>query len=109
MADLQDLVKVVLALRAANAQAPARQLLDAVMSVEPWCDLKRDPDQRLDLSVLDARGSLAEVLREALAPEVEPDFVSLLDDADPEVREVFKDLWHRAVVSRFGRAYLGWV
>lgn len=58
--------------------------------------------------MLDGRGYLADLLHEALAPEVEPDFVTLLDDPDLEVRAVFKDLWHRAVVSRFGRAYLGW-
>ncbi|HSI56827.1 MAG TPA: hypothetical protein VLA16_04675 [Ideonella sp.] len=108
MIDVDELVSAALALYAAHPEVPARRVLDAVMSVSPGCELKDDPVRSHDTGWLGPRGAFAEFLRQALAPEVEPDFVVLLDDPDPEVRLVFEELWRRAVIERFGRAYLGW-
>ena len=108
MIDVNELVTAAIALQAANPEVPVRRVLDAVMAVPPGCKLKDDPVSSRDISWLGPNGPFAELLRKALAPEIEPDFVTLLDDPDPEVRLVFEELWRQAVIERFGRAYLGW-
>lgn len=109
MIDVEELKNVALALQAAHPNVPARLVLDAVMMVAPGSELQYDPVQRLDTSWLDAHGPFGEMLREALAPEVEDDFLGLMNDPDPEARRVFGQLWEEAVIKRFGRLYLGWV
>ena len=109
MIDVKELIAVALSLQDSHPTVPARTVLDAVMMVTPGCELQYDPIQRFDTTWLDPRGPFGEMLREAFAPEIESDFVTLLDDPAPETRAVFEELWQRTVVERFGRAYLGWV
>lgn len=109
MINVKDLMSVALDLQASHPNVPARMVLDAVMMVMPGSELQYDPVQRLDTSWLQPEGEFGEMLREAFAPEIEDDFMALLNDPDPQARAVFEELWERAVVNRFGQAYLGWV
>jgi len=109
MINVNDLMNVALALQSSHPNVPARMVLDAVMMVMPGSELQYDPVQRLDTSWLRPEGDFGEMLREAFAPEIEDDFMVLQHDPDPQARAVFEQLWERTVISRFGRAYLGWV
>jgi len=107
-AEFAALMQAASMLRQQHPGTPAREVLDAVMRVPPGSTLKADPVLRLETAWLAPRSGWAELLREAFAPEVEDDYLLLLDDPDPEVRAMLEELWQRTVIRRFGRRYLGW-
>ena len=104
--ELKEIQSVALGLRMTEPYKSARMVLDA--AIPGWLGAELDIDQETEPEWLSPRAPLADLLREAFAPEIDSDFLSLLDEPDPEVRAVFDELWQHAVIKRFGRAYLGW-
>ena len=104
----EDLVILALGMKACNPDAPARIVLNTVMRTALGRRLKSQSAQDIPLAWLGPRGRFAPLLRDALAPEIGDDFAELLEDCNPEVRQIFLDLWLRAVVQRFGLVYLDW-